>query len=130
MALSIPLLFSNEHGELGLTEVADLIGLSRASTHRYITTFVQLGFLEQHQTRKYGLAARAADPGISLIGAMRRALPAVTVLEELRDGTGYTVSMGALNSKKVTYIHRLLVVSPEKVGSLVEAGDRGLVAEG
>lgn len=39
---------------------------------------------------------------------MRRALPAVTVLEELRDGTGYTVSMGALNSNKVTYIHRLL----------------------
>jgi DNA-binding IclR family transcriptional regulator len=108
LALSIPLIFSSSHPELGIAEVADLIGLSRASTHRYITTFVQLGFLEQHKTRKYGLAARAADSGISLIGAMRRALPAVTVLEELRDGTGYTVSMGALNSNKVTYIHRLL----------------------
>jgi DNA-binding IclR family transcriptional regulator len=108
MALSIPLLFSNKQPELGIAEVADLIGLSRPATHRYITTFVQLGYMEQYKTRKYGLAIRAADPGLSLIGAMRRALPAVTVLEELRDGTGYTVSMGALNGKQVTYIHRLL----------------------
>jgi IclR family transcriptional regulator, pca regulon regulatory protein len=112
MALSIPLLFSNRQPELGIAEVADLIGLSRASTHRYITTFVQLGYLEQHKTRKYGLAARAADPGLSLIGTMRRALPVVTVLEELRDGTGYTVGMGALNGGKVTYIHRLLAHRP------------------
>lgn len=112
MALSIPLLFSNRHPELGIAEVADLIGLSRPSAHRYITTFVQLGYLEQYETRKYGLAVRAADPGLSLIGAMRRASPAVTMLEELRDGTGYTVSMGALNSKKVTYIHRLLAHRP------------------
>jgi IclR family pca regulon transcriptional regulator len=112
MALSIPLLFSSRRPELGIADVADLIGLSRASTHRYITTFVQLGYLEQYKTRKYGLAVRAADPGLSLIGAMRRALPAVTVLEELRDGTGYTVSMGALNGGKVTYIHRLLAHRP------------------
>jgi IclR family pca regulon transcriptional regulator len=112
MALSIPLLFSNTQPELGISEVADLIGVSRPSTHRYITTFVQLGYLEQYKSRKYGLAVRAADPGLSLIGAMRQALPAVSVLEELRDGTGYTVSMGALNGKHVTYIHRLLSHRP------------------
>lgn len=112
LAMSIPLLFSSGRPELGIAEVADLIGLSRPSTHRYITTFVQLGYLEQYKTRKYGLAVRAAEPGLSLIGAMRRAVPAVTVLEELRDGTGYTVSMGALNAGKVTYIHRLLAHRP------------------
>ena len=58
------------------------------------------------------MAVRAADPSLSLIGAMRRAVPAVSVLEELRDGTGYTVSMGALNAGKVTYIHRLLSHRP------------------
>lgn len=112
LAMSIPLLFSSGRSELGIAEVADLTGLSRPSTHRYITTFVQLGYFEQYKTRKYGLAVRAADPGLSLIGAMRRAAPAMTLLEELRDGTGYTVSMGALNAGKVTYIHRLLAHRP------------------
>jgi DNA-binding IclR family transcriptional regulator len=112
LAISIPPLFSSRSPELGIAEVADLIGLSRPNTHRYITTFVRLGYLEQYKTRKYGLAVRVTDSGLSLIGAMRRASPAVTVLEELRDGTGYTVSMGALNGGKVTYIHRLLAHRP------------------
>ncbi len=112
IALAIPVLFSGERPELGISELADLIGVSRPTTHRYASTFVQLGFLEQRGSSKYKLAPRAADPGLSLIGAMRRTLPVLTVLEELRDGTGYTVSMGTLNDGKVTYIHRLLAHRP------------------
>jgi hypothetical protein len=41
LAMSIPLLFSSRRPELGIAEVADLIGHSRPNTHRYITTFVQ-----------------------------------------------------------------------------------------
>lgn len=101
------MLFSSERQELGIAEIADLIGISRATTHRYATTFVQLGVLEQRGSRKYQLAPRAADPGLNLIGAMRRAVPALTVLEELRDATGYTVSLGVLDRTHVTYIHRV-----------------------
>lgn len=107
IALAIPVLFSNERQELGIAEIADLIDVSRATTHRYASTFVQLGFLEQRGSRKYKLAPKAADPGLSLIGAMRRTLPVLTVLEELRDATGYTVSLGALDRTHVTYIHRV-----------------------
>ncbi|MGH2880135.1 MAG: IclR family transcriptional regulator [Solirubrobacteraceae bacterium] len=53
------------------------------------------------------LAPTAADPGLSLIGSMQRTLPVLRVLEELRDATGYTVSLGALGRKDVVYIHRL-----------------------
>lgn len=108
VALAIPVLFSRERQELGIAEIADLIGISRATTHRYAATFVQLGVLEQRGSRKYQLAPRAADPGLNLIGAMRRAVPAaLTVLEELRDATGYTASLGVLDRTHVTYIHRV-----------------------
>jgi len=112
LAMSIPLLFSDGRSGLGIAEVTDLSRLSRPSTRCYIRTFVQLGYLERYKTHKYGLAVRAANHGLSLIGALRRAAPAVSVLEELRDRTGYTVSMGALNAGKVTYIHRLLAHRP------------------
>lgn len=107
VGLAIPVLFSRECQELGIAEIADLTGISRATTHRYATTFVQLGVLEQRGSSKYQLAPHAADPGLNLIGAMRRAVPALTVLEELRDATGYTVSLGALDRTHVTYIHRV-----------------------
>lgn len=102
-----PVLFSAERRELGIAEITDLTCTSRATTHRYAQTFVQLGFLERGRSSKYKLAPRAADPGLSLIGAMRRTLPVLTVLEELRDATGYTVSLGVLNRTQVTYIHRV-----------------------
>ncbi|MGH2878174.1 MAG: IclR family transcriptional regulator [Solirubrobacteraceae bacterium] len=107
IGLAIPLLFSGERREIGVYELADLIGFSHATAHRYARTYVHLGVLEQHGSHKYQLAPSAADPGLSVIGAMRRAMPVLSVLEELRDATGYTVSLGVLNGTQVTYIHRV-----------------------
>jgi IclR family transcriptional regulator, pca regulon regulatory protein len=105
--IALLLMFSEERQVLGIAEMADLAGLSRPTTHRYASTFVQLGFLEQGPKRKYRLAPRAADPGATVIRGIRRALPARAVLEELRDKIGYTVSLGALDGTRVIYVHRL-----------------------
>jgi IclR family transcriptional regulator, pca regulon regulatory protein len=99
--------FSREHQALGIAEIADIVGISRSTTHRYAITLVALGFLEQDPKRKYRLSARAAGPGSAAIGAIRRQAPARVALEELRDETGYTVSMGVLDGGRVIYIHRL-----------------------
>lgn len=100
-------LFSEENQLLGVAELADLAGLSRPTTHRYASTLVQLGYLEQGTARKYRLASRAAGPGMEIIREFRHTLPrARDVLEDLRDGIGYTVSMGALGDTRVLYVHR------------------------
>lgn len=100
-------LFSGQRPDLGIFEMAELTGLTRGTTHRYASSLVHLGFLEQSSSQRYLLAPRAADPGLSLIASMRRALPVVDVLQELRDETGYTVSLGVLGPRYVTYVHRL-----------------------
>jgi IclR family pca regulon transcriptional regulator len=105
--VALLLMFSEEHQALGVSEMADRGGLGRATTHRYATTFLRLGYLEQDSKRKYRLAPRAADPGAHAIGEIRRALPARAVLEELREEIGHTVSMGALDHTRVVYVHRL-----------------------
>lgn len=99
--------FSREHQTLGIAEMADIVGISRSTTHRYAITLVALGYLEQDDKRKYRLSARAAGPGSAAIGAVRRQAPARLALEELRDELGYTVSMGALDGTRVIYVHRL-----------------------
>jgi IclR family pca regulon transcriptional regulator len=100
--------FSREHQVLGIAEMADVVGISRSTTHRYAITLVALGYLEQDDKRKYRLSTRAAGPGSSAIGAIRRQTPARVALEELRDEIGYTVSMGILDGTRVIYVHRLL----------------------
>jgi IclR family pca regulon transcriptional regulator len=99
--------FSGARQTLGIADIAELVGISRSTTHRYALTLVALGQLEQDSKRKYRLAQRAADVGGSAIGSIRRELDARAVLEELREQTGHTVSMGVLNGSRVIYVHRL-----------------------
>jgi IclR family pca regulon transcriptional regulator len=100
--------FSGARQTLGIADIADLVGVSRSTTHRYAMTLVALGYLEQNSKRKYRLAQHAADPGGAAIEAIRREVAARAVLEELRRQTGHTVSMGVLDGARVIYVHRLL----------------------
>ena len=99
--------FSRERRPLGISELANIMGLSRPTTHRYAVTLVALGYLEQDDKRRYRLSTRAAGPGRSAIGAVRRQVSAQVALEDLRDKVGYTVSMGVLDRNRVVYVHRL-----------------------
>lgn len=99
--------FSRDRQALGIAEMADLVGISRSTSHRYAITLVALGYLEQNDKRKYRLSAQAADPGSAAIGAIRRVVPARIALEELRDELRQTVSMGVLDGDRVIYVHHL-----------------------
>jgi IclR family pca regulon transcriptional regulator len=100
--------FSRERHLLGIAELADILGISRSTTHRYAVTLVALGYLEQDSRRKYRLSSNAGGSGSAAIIAIRRQVPARATLEELRDDTGHTVSMGILDGPRVIYVHRLL----------------------
>jgi len=100
--------FSGEQQALGIAALADIVGISRSTTHRYAITLVALGYLEQDSKRRYLLSARAASPGSAAIGAIRRQVPARAALEELREETGHTVSMAVLDRTRLIYVHRLL----------------------
>jgi DNA-binding IclR family transcriptional regulator len=100
--------FTADAPVLGIAELADLVELSRSTTHRYAITLVAMGYLEQDNKRRYRLSNRALRPGMSAIEALRAETPAArTILEDLREQTGHTVSMAALEGTRATYIHRL-----------------------
>lgn len=44
--------FTPEHPERGIADMADELDLGRSTTHRYATTLVTLGYLEQGPSRK------------------------------------------------------------------------------
>jgi IclR family pca regulon transcriptional regulator len=99
--------YSGEHVALGIAQLAQIVGISRSTAHRYAMTLVALGYLEQDSKRRYRLANHAADPGRVAIDVLRGELAARAVLEELRDELGYTVSVGVLSGTRAIYLYRL-----------------------
>ena len=100
--------FSARRPVLRISELADILEVSRATTHRYGKTLVELGYLEQDKDRRYRLARSSGGPGIEFIKTLRLETPAaMTILEDLRDVTGHTVSMGVLEGVRVLYAQRL-----------------------
>lgn len=83
--------FTAERPIRQIVDLADEIGLSRATAHRYAVTFIALGFLEQDASRKYRLAPRVVDFGMSALqGTGFRDAEVRTQLEKLRRQTSYT----------------------------------------
>jgi IclR family transcriptional regulator, pca regulon regulatory protein len=117
--------FTAERPALRISELADMVGISRSTTHRYASTLVALGHLEQDSKRRYRLTRHAAGPGIALIETVRRECPSRAILEELRDKTGHTVSMGLLDGARAVYVHRL---HAHGAGQFQADGDLGVGA--
>jgi DNA-binding IclR family transcriptional regulator len=107
VALAMLECFMADRAALGIFELADLLGLSRSTTHRYAITHLALGNLEQGNKRRYSLACGAAEPGTKLIETINHTLKARTVVEGLRNETGHTVSLGVLHDARVVFIERL-----------------------
>ena len=60
--LSILTCFGPDNKERGIIEMAGQLGMSPSTTHRYVSTLVELGLLERSpRTRKYRLALASED---------------------------------------------------------------------
>lgn len=98
--------FTAEHPVRGIADMAEELDLGRSTTHRYATTLVTLGYLEQGPSRKYRLSSRVSDFGLSLLDSMVVRRVAREHLRELRARTGRTASLGVLGGIEVAYIDR------------------------
>jgi len=98
--------FTPERPVLGIADIADDLGMSRSTTHRYVITLVALGFLEQGATRKYRLGLRVTDLGMSALNSTGLREHARPYLEELRQRTSYTVNLAVLDGPEIIYVDR------------------------
>jgi IclR family transcriptional regulator, pca regulon regulatory protein len=98
--------FSSTRPVLGIADIADNLGMSRSTTHRYMITLVALGYLEQGSSRKYRLGLRVTDLGMSALDSTGLREHSHPELEELRRRTSYTAGLGVLDGEEILYVDR------------------------
>jgi IclR family pca regulon transcriptional regulator len=105
--LAILACFSLERPLLGIAELADMLGMSRSTTHRYVITLVALGYLRQGAQRKYRLALRVTDLGMSAMNSTGLREHARPYIEELSRRSSYTVALAVLDGPEVLLVDRV-----------------------
>ncbi len=98
--------FTSEQPVRGISELADGMNVSRPTAHRYASTCLDLGYLEQAQARRYRLARRCAEPGMAMLESLALTRAARPIVRELRRSTGRTVSLAVLRGAEVLYLQR------------------------
>lgn len=96
--------FTPERPVLGIADIADELGMSRSTTHRYVITLVALGYLEQGASRKYRLGLKVTDLGMAALNSTGLREHARPYLQELRQRTSYTSSVGILDGADVLFV--------------------------
>jgi IclR family KDG regulon transcriptional repressor len=90
-ALRILDCFDDQHPEMGVSEIAQAVGLHKATTHRIVTTLVHNGYLERATDgQKYRLGLQLTHLGLKVVRRMdlrREALPHMTRLAQQWDET-------------------------------------------
>lgn len=105
--LAILSTFTSERPLLGVSELARELGLSRSTTHRYVTTLARLGYLRQDaDSRRYRLGPRVLDLGFAVISSMDLREVSSSYLRELSDATGFTVNLAILDGTDIVYVDR------------------------
>jgi IclR family pca regulon transcriptional regulator len=110
--LAILTCFTPQRPMMGIADIADELGMSRSTTHRYMITLVELGYLEQGRSRKYRLGLRVTDLGMSALNSMSLREYARPDLEELRQETRFTVNLAILDGSEILYVDRVRGLRP------------------
>jgi IclR family pca regulon transcriptional regulator len=105
--LAILAFFTPAQPDLRLADIADGLGLSRSTTHRYAATLVALGYLEQSDSRRYRLGLRVTDLGMTALNSTGLREHAHPYLEELRELSSYTVNLAVLDGTNILYVDRV-----------------------
>jgi IclR family pca regulon transcriptional regulator len=100
--------FTAERPLLGVRELAGMLEMSPATTHRYVSALATQGYLEQDpESSKYRLSLGAIDLGMAALGATGLCMHALPHIEELARSSGFAVQIGVLDGSEVLLVAAL-----------------------
>lgn len=122
-AMRIIHLYSEDQHELGITEIARKLNLSKSTVHRLVQTLEEEGFLEKNTlSHRYRLGWKLLQLSGVVINQLSVFHEAVPIIETLSEKWGEAVHIGVLEGTKFVYLHK--VESPYPTYLLSDIGKR------
>lgn len=104
-AIKVLEIFSPERKVVTTSEVAELVGISRAAARRLLLTFTSLGYLEQTKS-SFGLTEKIASIGQGLLARQDQWTQATAMVLELSNRMNESFAISVLEGKQAKYVAR------------------------
>jgi len=112
--------FSEDHYEIGISDLAKRLGLAKSTVHRLASTLLDQGMLEQNAgDGKYRLGLALFELGTLVRRKMDFTMEARPFLRTLLENTGETVHLAILDHDSVLYVISLESKQALRMGSKV-----------
>lgn len=122
-AVAILNAFSAEEPELGVTEMAERLGLHKSTVHRFVVNLEAAGFLERDsRSGRYRLGLRIFELGGLVMKGMNLWDEALPFLEGLVRDTGETGHLAVLDGGEAIYVERVEARRALRVPSAIGRG--------
>ncbi|MBX6342577.1 MAG: IclR family transcriptional regulator [Thermomicrobiaceae bacterium] len=106
-AVEVLRLFTPEHPEWGVTEVALKLELPKSGAHALLCTLAGQGLLERTANRRYRLGWRLFELSQTLLENSRLLRVARPIMERLATGWGATTHLAVLIDGRVLYVEKI-----------------------
>ena len=98
-----------ETGGSSVKEVAEFIGESKTTAHRFLASIKDQGFLEQDsESKKYKLSLKLFEIGNKIVDTLDLRVIARPILQELSLLSLQTINLGILNKSDIVYIDKAI----------------------
>lgn len=100
-------LLGREQGEVSLTEISNLSGMSKSTVHRLLKTMCERGYVRKGGDHRYALGEKFVELASYHINNLELQTEAKSFLKVLYAELGLTVHLGALEGNQIVYIEKL-----------------------
>ena len=107
-ALQILSSFDDEHPERGISEISEAISLHKATTHRILTTMLNLDFIERSADgQKYRLGIQMIDLGFKVLRRMDLRRESIPLMNKFIEEWDEAIDLSVFQNKEVLYVEVL-----------------------
>ncbi len=122
--------FTAAEPRLGLGDLADRVGLPKATVHRLAGSLVALGFMRHGEDGRYSLGLKLSELGALARADLDVVTACSTILDELAATTGESVMLAAVDWETLELTIVSTRISPQTLSVIPMAGQRLTIPPG
>lgn len=110
---------AEEQKGLGVTELANRVGLHKSTAHRLLSTLARRNYIEKTEDGNYKIGLKLIEAVSCYINSLELQTEARPYIVQITSHLGLTSHLGVLDGDQVVYIEKMDVVSPVKLYSQI-----------